>query len=138
MNDVHQYGDIIESVWHGIFFQPQDQYVFNDVEACVSWIYERLQYGNMKFPGFFSLHSLGFIKEEKTDGKKRMIQTWEHILNGLCVVLKSDPKVCADVFDKQFTEKQFADILFSLILVSIIRQDYNPSSVLMLINKTLY
>jgi len=70
MNDVHQYGDIIESVWHGIFFQPQDQYVFNDVEACVSWIYERLQYGNMKFPGFFSLHSLGFIKEEKTDGKK--------------------------------------------------------------------
>lgn len=120
------------------FFQPQDQYVFNDVEACVSWIYERLQYGNMKFPGFFSLHSLGFIKEEKTDGKKRMIQTWEHILNGLCVVLKSDPKVRADVFDKQFTEKQFADILFSLILVSIIRQDYNPSSVLMLINKTLY
>mgnify|MGYP005833606935 FL=1 len=138
MNDVHQYGDIIESVWHGNFFQPQDQYVFNDVEACVSWIYERLQYGNMKFPGFFSLHSLGFIKEEKTDGKKRMIQTWEHILNGLCVVLKSDPKVRADVFDKQFTEKQFADILFSLILVSIIRQDYNPSSVLMLINKTLY
>lgn len=131
-------GDTIESVWHEIFFQPQDQYVFNDVEACVSWIYERLQYGNMKFPGFFSLHSFGFIKEEKTDGKKRMIQTWEHILNGLCVVLKNDPKVRADVFDKQFTEKQFADILFSLILVSIIRQDYNPSSVLMLINKTLY
>lgn len=67
-----------------------------------------------------------------------MIQTWEHILNGLCAVLKNDPKVRADVFDKQFTEKQFADILFSLILVSIIRQDYNPSSVLMLINKTLY
>lgn len=63
-------GDTIESVWHEIFFQPQDQYVFNDVEACVSWIYERLQYGNMKFPGFFSLHSFGFIKEEKTDGKK--------------------------------------------------------------------
>ena len=42
------------------------------------------------------------------------------------------------IFDEQFTEKQFADILFSLILVSMIRQDFNPSSILMLINKTLY
>ena len=55
-----------------------------------------------------------------------------------CVILKNDPKIRPDVFDEQFTEKQFADILFSLILVSMIRQDYNPSSILMLINKTLY
>ena len=91
-----------------------------------------------KFPGFFSLHSFGFMKDEKTDGKKKMLQTWEHILNGLCDVLKNDPKIRSDVFDEKFTEKQFADILFSLILVSMIRQDYNPSSILMLINKTLY
>lgn len=61
-----------------------------------------------------------------------------HILNGLCDILKNDPKIRPDVFDEQFTEKQFADILFSLILVSMIRQDYNPSSILMLINKILY
>ena len=47
-------------------------------------------------------------------------------------------KVRADVFDQEFTEKKFADILFSLILVSMIRQDYDPSSVLMLVKKTLY
>ena len=75
---------------------------------------------------------------KKTDGKKKMLQTWEHILNGLCDILKNDPKIRPDVFDEQFTEKQLADILFSLILVSMIRQDYNPSSILMLINKTLY
>ena len=39
---------------------------------------------------------------------------------------------------QEFTEKKFADILFSLILVSMIRQDYDPSSVLMLVKKTLY
>ena len=53
-------------------------------------------------------------------------------------VLGNDPKVRADVFDQEFTEKKFADILFSLILVSMIRQDYDPSSVLMLVKKTLY
>ena len=131
-------GDTIESIWREIFFNPEDEQAFNDVAACISWIYKRLQYGNEQFPGFFSLHSLGFMKDEKTDGKKKMLQTWGHILNGLCDILKNDPKIRPDVFDEQFTEKQFADILFSLILVSMIRQDYNPSSILMLINKTLY
>ena len=84
------------------------------------------------------LLKLGITMDEKTDGKKKMLQTWGHILNGLCDILKNDPKIRSDVFDQQFTEKQFADILFSLILVSMIRQDYNPSSILMLINKTLY
>ena len=78
------------------------------------------------------------MKDEKTDGKKKMLQTWGHILHELCVILNNDPKIRSDVFDQQFTEKQFADILFSLILVSMIRQDYDPSAILMLINKTLY
>ena len=131
-------GDTIESIWREIFFHPEAESVFKDVTACISWIYKRLEYGNAQFPGFFSLHSFGFMKNEKTDGKKKMLQTWEHILNGLCNVLKNDPKIRSDVFDQQFTEKQFADILFSLVLVSMIRQDYDPSSVLMLVNKTLY
>ena len=53
-------------------------------------------------------------------------------------ILKNDPKIRPGVFDENFTEMQFAEILFSLMLVSVIREDYDPSSVLMLINKTLY
>ena len=56
----------------------------------------------------------------------------------LCEVLKNDPEIRPGVFDENFTEMQFAEILFSLMLVSVIREDYDPSSVLMLINKTLY
>lgn len=33
-----------------------------------------------------------------------MLQTWGHILNGLCDILKNDPKIRPDVFDEQFTE----------------------------------
>lgn len=130
--------DTIESIWHEIFFHPEDEQIFHDVESCISWIYERLEYGNSQFPGFFSLHSFGFMRDEKKSGKKKMMQTWGHILNGLCEVLENDPKVRSAVFDQEFTEKKFADILFSLILVSMIRQDYDPSSVLMLVKKTLY
>ena len=67
-------GDTIESIWREIFFHPEDESVFKDVTACISWIYKRLEYGNEQFPGFFSLHSFGFMKNEKADGKKKMLQ----------------------------------------------------------------
>ena len=91
-------GATIESVWQEIFFHPEDEQVFHDVTTCISWIYERFKYGNKRFPGFFSLHSFGFMKEGKDDGKKRMMRTWEHILNGLCEVLKNDPEIRPGVF----------------------------------------
>ncbi len=43
--------DTIESIWHEIFFHPEDEQVFNDVASCISWIYERLEYGNDNFLG---------------------------------------------------------------------------------------
>ena len=39
-------GDTIESIWREIFFHSEDEQVFKDVAACVSWIYKRLEYGN--------------------------------------------------------------------------------------------
>ena len=48
-----------------IFFHSEDEQVFKDVAACISLIYKRLEYGNEQFPGFFSLHSFGFVKDEK-------------------------------------------------------------------------
>lgn len=130
-------GDTIESIWREIFFALK---MSRPLKMLLPVSHGFIKDLNMEMNNFqaFSLHSFGFMKDEKTDGKKKMLQTWGHILNGLCDILKNDPKIRSDVFDQQFTEKQFADILFSLILVSMIRQDYNPSSILMLINKTLY
>ena len=35
----------VESVWCGIFHRPQDEAVFQDVQTCVKWMYERMAYG---------------------------------------------------------------------------------------------
>ena len=70
-----------------------------------------MEYGCKQYPGFFTLHSLGFMREDKPDGKRRMQQTWQHILEGLCSVLKLDRKVRPDAFTEQFTTEKFADVL---------------------------
>jgi len=53
-------------------------------------------------------------------------------------VLKRDAKIRPDAFSEQFTPEMFADVLFSLMLSSLLRQDYNPSPVLEIVRRTLY
>ena len=39
--------------------------MFQDVQTCITWMYGRMAYGCTQYPGFFNLHSLGFMREEK-------------------------------------------------------------------------
>lgn len=131
-------GATVESVWSEIFHRPEDGAVFQDTQACVIWMYGRMESGCKQYPGFFTLHSLGFMREDKSDGKRRMQQTWQHILEGLCAVLKRDTKIRPDAFNEQFTAEKFAGVLFSLMLSALLRQDYDPSAVLEIVRRTLY
>ena len=128
----------VESVWCEIFHRPADDAVFHDVQACITWIYARMAYGYERYRVFFTLHSLGFMREEKDDGKRRMQQTWQHIFEGLCTVLKQDENIRKDAFNERFTAEKFADVLFSQMLSALLRQDYDPSAVLEIVRRTLY
>ena len=128
----------VESVWREIFSCPEGGDVFLNVHTCIIWMYERMAYGGRQYPGFFTLHSIGFMREERDDGKQRMHQVWQHILDGLCSVLKQDVKIRADAFTEQLTVEQFAEVLFSQMLSALLRQDYDPTAVLEIVRRTLY
>lgn len=128
----------VESVWREIFRRPEDGTVFEDTQACIIWIYGQMENGCKEYPGFFTLHSLGFIQEEKAQGKEKMQQAWRHILDELCSVLKRDTRIRSDAFTGQFTAEQFADVLFSLMLSALLRQNYDPAAVLEILRRTLY
>ena len=128
----------VESVWCEIFHRPEDVAVFQDTQDCITWMYGQMEYGCKQYPGFFTLHSLGFMQEDKSDGRRKMQQTWQHILNELCAVLKRDVRIRADAFTEQFTAERFADVVFSLMLSALLRQDYDPSAVLEIVRRTLY
>lgn len=131
-------GAAVESIWCEIFHQPDEENVFRDTLACIAWVYDRMAYGGREYPDFFTLHSLGFMQEEKPDGRRMMQQTWQHILNGLCLVLRQDQRIRPDAFSEAFTPEVFADVLFSLILSALLRKDYDPSAVLEIVRRTLY
>lgn len=131
-------GATVESVWREIFHRPEDDDAFRDVQACVAWMYDRIAYGCAQYPGFFTLHSMGFLREERADGKRLMRQTWQHILDGLCAVMERDPKVRPDAFTDRLTARRFADVLFALMVSALLRQDYDPSAAQELVRRRLY
>ena len=128
----------VESVWYDIFRCADSSAPFSNILGCVRWLFERLAYGNTQYPGFFTLHSTNFMHNDRPDAKQRMQSAWDHIIRMLCQVLRQDPDIRADAFDADFTPEQFADLLFSLMLAAQLRNRYDPSSVLQLVERMLY
>lgn len=128
----------IESVWCDIFHDSENAEHFCDTLSCIKWLYQRIEYGSKAYPGFFSLHSAGFASLEKNDAVKLMKKTWQHILDGLCAVLKEDPKVRPNAFNEEFTPEKFAEMLFSLVLAALMKRDYDPAALLQMVQRCLY
>ena len=128
----------VESIWNDIFHRPEDEAVFQDTLSCIRWMYRQMEYGCQQYPGFFPHHALGFVRQDTDDGKQQMRQTWQHILDALCNVLRHDAKVRPDAFTEQFTPEQFAGILFSLMLSAVVQQNFDPSAVLEVVRRTIY
>ena len=51
---------------------------------------------------------------------------------------QQDTKIRPGAFNEQFTAEKFADVLFSLMLSALLRQDYDPAAVLEIVRRTLY
>lgn len=128
----------VESVWREIFHRSEDALVFEDIQSCIIWMYERMEDAHKMYPGFFTMHSLVFMQDDKRNGQQRMQETWQHILKGLSSIIRQDKRVRQDAFTKQFTPERFAGVLFSLMLSALIHQDYDPSVVLEIVHRTIY
>ncbi len=128
----------VESIWSDIFHHPEDEAVFQDTLSCVRWMYKQLEYGCQRYPGFFTHHALGFVQQDTADGKQQMQRAWQHILNALCTVLRNDTRIRADAFTEEFTVEKFAEMLFSLMLSALVRQDFDPSTVLEIVQRAVY
>jgi len=131
-------GAAVESVWFDIFRCSEDTAQFRTTQDCVRWLFDRLAYGNHRYPGFFSLHSVSFVSADKAQGKQRMQLAWQHIFTMLCTVLRQDPRIPAGTFDETFTPEQVADLLFSLMLAAQLRGNYDPAAALLLVERLLY
>ncbi len=128
----------VESIWHEIFHNPDNPAVYEDTESCVTWMYRRMEAGSREYLGFVALHSLGLAEQGKKENIRRMNETQKHIQTSLVRVLKNDSRIRKDAFNEAFTPEVFGDVLFSLMLAALLREDYDPAPVLEVLRRTVY
>lgn len=128
----------VESVWCDIFHMPDGRASFNRFTDCIEWAYESMRRGNETYPGFFSMHSMSFVGEDKAGGQELMAKSWNHIQDGFYTVLMRDENVNTAVFDEVFTPRKFVEIIFSLILSSLLRRDYDCAGIVGMAERLLY
>lgn len=128
----------VESVWHEIFHQGGDAAAFQDTLACIAWMYGRMEDGSRRYPGFFTLHALSSMQEDKADGKQRMAKAWRHIVDELCGVLRRDAGIRPDAFDDRLTVERLADTILSLMISALFRGEYDADAVIEIVRRVLY
>lgn len=128
----------VESVWCDIFHFPENKKDFDSFLSCVEWVFDSMKKGDEKYPGFFTLHSMSFIGKEKSSGQQLMAQSWQHIQDGLYMVLMNDPNVRSESFDESFTQKKFIEIIFSLIISALLQRNYDCTGILGMIRRAIY
>lgn len=128
----------IESVWRDIFHLYEHAGDFDDFIKCIRWIFESAEKGGEKYPGFFSLHSMSFLSGEKSHGRKLMERSRKHMKAGLLSALNKDINVRSDAFGENLSKEQFIDIIFSLIVSALLKEDYNYTAITEIIKRTIY
>lgn len=128
----------VASVWFDIFHIKGSRTEASSFYEYISWIYHCMEEGEKKYPDFFTLHTVSLLGKEKEKGKEMMEQSWNHMKKGLLFVLEQDPHIRKDVFDSVFTAEKLVDMVFSLILASLLQKEYDCAALLEVIRRSLY
>ena len=128
----------VESVWQELFrvpeyFQPEERFC-----RCAAWLYESMRTGNQEYPGFLTLHAMGFTTGGKPEGRRMMERTQARLRADMCKVLVQDEQVRPDVFDKHLTPEGFVELVFSMLLSALLRGEQSCEPQLEMIRRVLY
>lgn len=129
----------VESVWQDVFHFSAGAAGYDSFLSCVQWLFDSLAKGAEKYPGFFTLHSMSFLGEDdRSEGQQVMARSWAHIQNALLAVLLNDKAIRPEAFDAQLRPEDFSQLVFSLMLSALLRQDYDCRAILEMIKRTIY
>ena len=128
----------IESVWLDIFHMNGTVLRVQSFTECVTCLFEMIRKSSQKYPEFFNLHSMSFETKDKAKGKKMMEQSLEHVKQNLLLILEQDPKVRKDAFEYGLTPEIFIEYVFTLLVSLLLKQEETCSSLLTLIEHSIY
>lgn len=129
----------VESVWQEIVHMPEALPEEERFCWCVQWLYDSMREGSRRYPGFLTLHAMGFTTGEgKVEGRRMMEHIQRCLRDSMCRVLREDGQVNQAVFDSRLTREGFVELVFSMLLSTLLREEDSCEPLLAVIRRVLY
>ena len=128
----------VEDVWTDIFHMSGEAEEFKHFTDCLAWMFERIQTGCIKYPGFFTLHSVSFAVDDKAKGRQMMESYFSHMKQNLLHVLACDTAVRDGAFHDTFTPAQFVDMIFTLATSMLLEGQESCEPLMEMVKRCIY
>ncbi len=128
----------IRSVWLDIFSAAERPSPSVGFLEYLEWMFGRMQWGHMQYPGFLSLHAMSFTEASRAGGRREMEAYFGHLKGSLLRVLEHDPKVRADAFDDTLSKEALVDLAFSTMVWMFLQQKVSCEPFLEMIRRAIY
>lgn len=128
----------VEAVWKDIFHISGNMSAFAHFTDCLKWLYESIQKGRLKYPGFFTLHSMSFTSADKEMGRQMMEQYFGHMKQNLKQVLQQDKDVIPDAFSGNLSEDEFIEMILTLLISMLLREKDNCEPLISMAESCIY
>ncbi len=128
----------VESVWDDIFncaaptdaALPFDRYITN--------FFENIKRGILKYPNFFTVHSLSFSTRGQAEGRAKMQKYLAKMKAHMLQVLQKDQAVRPDAFSAAFTEDKFVDFIIMHVISLLLQKNFDCTTLTEIIRRIIY
>lgn len=135
-------GDLIQatvrSVWMDIFFELENRMEFQTFLECLEWMFSRMQWAYAQYPGFLTVHAIGFTESNRAAGRKEMEQYFAHLKSGMLSVLENDLEVRADAFCDTLSRQELVDLSFSTLIWLFLEGKSSCDSFFEMVRRAIY
>lgn len=128
----------VEDVWRDIFHMSGSSFHFDSFTDCLVWLFDSVQKGCDKYPGFFNLHSVSFAAGDRQKGRQMMEQYFGHMRKSLLDVLNRDVKIRRDAFNEALTREDFIEVIFTTFTTMLLRGQHQFQPLLEITARCIY
>lgn len=129
---------VIEDTWKGIFHMSEENLYFENFSECVDFIFKAVEKGVLEYRNFFDFHSMSLAAVNKEKSKRMMEKYFMHIKHQMFETLDKDKGIREGAFDSNFSKKDFVEIIFSMLLSSVMDKTNNSDVVVEIVRRCIY
>lgn len=128
----------VESVWDDIFNCEKLTQADLPFDCYITNFFEHFKQSILKYPNFFTVHSLSFSTRGQAKGQETMQNYLAKMKANMLQVLQNDQAVQPDVFSDVFTEDEFVDFIIMHMMSLMLQNDFNYTVLIEIIRRIIY